>query len=221
MQCLNCQALLRDGARYCVECGAPAPVACQACRHSNPFGATFCARCGLRLTLDASEPPVATHAPTKGGPPAVEEVAPAAERRQLTVLFCDLVGSTALSSRLDPEDLRDVIGAYHRCVAETVGRFDGFVARYMGDGALVYFGYPQAHEDNAERAVRAALALVSNIGTLRTAPRASEYAHRRRNRLGHRRRARERRRCARADRLGSRHRTWPRGSRRLPTRHHS
>jgi class 3 adenylate cyclase len=68
-----------------------------------------------------------------------------AERRQLTVLFCDLVGSTALSSRLDPEDLREVIGAYHRCVAETVVGFDGFVARYMGDGTLIYFGYPQAH----------------------------------------------------------------------------
>jgi class 3 adenylate cyclase len=81
-----------------------------------------------------------------------------AERRQLTVMFCDLVGSTALSARLDPEDLRDVIGAYHTCVAEVVGRFEGFVAKYMGDGVLVYFGYPQAHEEDTERAVRAALA---------------------------------------------------------------
>jgi hypothetical protein len=83
-----------------------------------------------------------------------------AERRQLTVMFCDLVGSTALSERLDPEDLREVIGAYHRCVADTVGRFGGFVAKYMGDGVLVYFGYPQAHEDDAERAVRAGLAVL-------------------------------------------------------------
>ena len=82
-----------------------------------------------------------------------------AERRQLTVMFCDLVGSTALSTRLDPEDLREVIGAYHRAVAEIVGRFDGFVAKYMGDGVLVYFGYPRAHEDDAERAVRAGLAV--------------------------------------------------------------
>ncbi len=88
------------------------------------------------------------------------------ERRQLTVMFCDLVGSTSLASRLDPEDLREVIGAYHRCVAETVERFGGFVARYMGDGALVYFGYPRAYEDNAERAVHAALALVSNVAGL-------------------------------------------------------
>jgi class 3 adenylate cyclase len=89
-----------------------------------------------------------------------------AERRQLTVMFCDLVGSTTLSARLDPEDLRSVIGAYHKCVAETVGRFDGFVAKYMGDGVLVYFGYPQAHEEDAERAVRAALAVIDAIGRL-------------------------------------------------------
>jgi class 3 adenylate cyclase/tetratricopeptide (TPR) repeat protein len=89
-----------------------------------------------------------------------------AERRQLTVMFCDLVGSTALSNRLDPEDLRSVIGAYHKSVAETVARFDGFVAKYMGDGVLIYFGYPQAHEDDAERAVRAGLALIEAIGKL-------------------------------------------------------
>src|SRR6516162_4735020 len=88
----------------------------------------------------------------------------AAERRQLTVMFTDLVGSTALSTKLDPEDLRSVIGAYHKCVAETVARFDGLVAKYMGDGVLVYFGYPQAHEDDAERAVRAGLALVGAVG---------------------------------------------------------
>jgi class 3 adenylate cyclase len=74
----------------------------------------------------------------------------AAERRQVTVMFSDLVGSTALSARLDPEDLREIISAYQKCVAETVQRFGGFVAKYMGDGVLVYFGYPQAHEDDAE-----------------------------------------------------------------------
>ncbi len=79
-----------------------------------------------------------------------------AERRQLTVMFCDLVGSTALSARLDPEDLRAVIGAsYHRCVAKVIGRGFGFVAKYMGDGVLAYFGYPRADEHDAERAVRA------------------------------------------------------------------
>ena len=81
-------------------------------------------------------------------------------------MFTDLVGSTALSTKLDPEDMRSVIGAYHKCVAETVARFDGFVAKYMGDGVLIYFGYPQAHEDDAERAVRAGLALVEAVGKL-------------------------------------------------------
>ena len=91
-----------------------------------------------------------------------------AERRQVTVMFSDLVGSTALSARMDPEDLREVISAYQRCVAETVRRFDGFVAKYMGDGVLVYFGYPQAHEDDAERAVRAGLELIAAVAGLKT-----------------------------------------------------
>src|SRR5262249_54129004 len=90
-----------------------------------------------------------------GPVPEAVVAASTAERRQLTVMFCDLVGSTALSGRLDPEDLREVIGAYHAAVAKAVGSFDGFVAKYMGDGVLAYFGYPQAHEDDAERAVRA------------------------------------------------------------------
>jgi len=89
-----------------------------------------------------------------------------AERRQLTVMFCDLVGSTELSARLDPEDLREVIGGYHRAVADVVGSFDGFVAKYMGDGVLAYFGYPRAHEDDAERAVRAGLGVVEAVGGL-------------------------------------------------------
>jgi len=89
-----------------------------------------------------------------------------AERRQLTVMFCDLVGSTELAARLDPEDLREVVAAYHRAVTETTNGFEGFVAKYMGDGVLVYFGYPRAHEDDAERAVRAALGVVDAVGRL-------------------------------------------------------
>ena len=92
-----------------------------------------------------------------------------AERRQLTVMFCDLVGSTPLSARLDPEDLRGIIGTYHRCVAETVEGCGGFVARHMGDGVLIYFGYPQAHEDDAERATRCGLALVDRVPQLNQA----------------------------------------------------
>ena len=110
-----------------------------------------------------------------------------AERRQVTVMFSDLVGSTALSARMDPEDLREVISAYQKCVAETVQRFGGFVAKYMGDGVLVYFGYPQAHEDDAERAVRAGLA-VGRCCKRPQDPRAPPDARRHRNGSGGRRR---------------------------------
>jgi class 3 adenylate cyclase/predicted ATPase len=115
--------------------------------------------------LTDSEPP--------SSKPTADLVAPlgprdAAERRQVTVMFCDLVGSTALSARMDPEDLREVISAYQRCVADTVQRFGGFVAKYMGDGVLIYFGYPQAHEDDAEQAVRAGLDMVAAVGALKT-----------------------------------------------------
>jgi class 3 adenylate cyclase len=104
-----------------------------------------------------------------------------AERRQLTVMFCDLVGSTALSARLDPEDLREVIGAYQKRVAETIGRFEGFVAKYMGDGVLAYFGSPSAHEDDAERAVRVGLAVIDAVAGLNVrsvpAPGALRHCH--------------------------------------------
>jgi class 3 adenylate cyclase len=101
-------------------------------------------------------------------PTPVDAAAAEAERRQLTIMFCDLVGSTPLSTRHDPEDLREIVGAYHRCVTDTVARFAGFVAKYMGDGVLIYFGYPQAHEDDAERAARAGLAVIEAVGRLAT-----------------------------------------------------
>jgi class 3 adenylate cyclase len=109
--------------------------------------------------LGATVPSAAVTAAASDAPAPTD-----AERRQLTVMFCDLVSSTELSSRLDPEDLREVIAAYHRAVADTVSRFDGFVAKYIGDGVLVYFGYPRAHEDDAERAVRAGLRLIDAVG---------------------------------------------------------
>jgi class 3 adenylate cyclase len=109
-------------------------------------------------------------APDASTVPASVDTSPrdTAERRQVTVMFSDLVGSTALSARMDPEDLREVMSGYQKCVAEIVERFGGFVAKYMGDGVLVYFGYPQAHEDDAERAVRAGLELVKTVGDLKT-----------------------------------------------------
>src|SRR5271169_1407855 len=111
-----------------------------------------------------------TTAETSAAPSAPTGATPqdAAERRQLTVMFCDLVGSTPLSTRFDPEDLREIVGAYHRCVTDTVGRFGGFVAKYMGDGVLIYFGYPEAHEDDAERAARAGLGVIDAVGRLAT-----------------------------------------------------
>src|SRR5271167_3393388 len=108
-------------------------------------------------------------APDASTVPASVETSPRdAERRQVTVMFADLVGSTALSARMDAEDLREVISAYQKCVAQTVQRFGGFVAKYMGDGVLVYFGYPLAHEDDPERAVRAGLELVAAVSGLKT-----------------------------------------------------
>jgi class 3 adenylate cyclase len=123
-----------------------------------------------RILLDAI---AALRADAGGKAPSVDVATSAApedrpERRQVTVMFSDLVGSTALSARMDPEDLREVISAYQKCVAEAVQRFGGFVAKFMGDGVLIYFGYPQAHEDDADRAVRAGLELVAAVGTLKS-----------------------------------------------------
>ena len=157
MRCPSCMTENAATRRFCAQCGAPLPAPCPACGFENESTARFCGGCGKPIGESAAPVP-ATEPPT----PRVDS----AERRQLTVMFCDLVGSTALAARLDPEDLRDVIAAYHRVVAEVIARFGGFVARYMGDGVLAYFGYPQAHEDDAEQAVRAGLAAVEAIREL-------------------------------------------------------
>jgi predicted ATPase/class 3 adenylate cyclase len=157
MECPSCKAVVLRGNKFCVECGELLPVECPSCKHPNSPQARFCGGCGNRLNAGAS--PACAAAPAA---PAQATVLPSslAERRQVTVMFSDLVGSTALATQLDPEDLHDVINAYHACVADTVSSFGGFVAKYMGDGVLIYFGYPRAHEDDAERAVRAALAII-------------------------------------------------------------
>jgi class 3 adenylate cyclase len=126
---------------------------------------------GHRLKILAATRDLGGPTPVASDPvvaPAEPKSKDTAERRQVTVMFSDLVGSTALSARMDPEDLREVISTYQKFVAETVQRFGGFVAKYMGDGVLVYFGYPQAHEDDAERAVRAGLGLITAIGALKS-----------------------------------------------------
>jgi class 3 adenylate cyclase len=156
MRCPSCMAKNARTRRFCAQCGAALPSVCPACGFENEPAARFCGGCGRPLGE--------TPGPTTNVPPSPRTES--AERRQLTVMFCDLVGSTPLSSQLDPEDLREVIAAYHRAVAEVVSRLDGFVSRYMGDGVLVYFGYPQAHEDDAERAVWAGLGAIDAVRRL-------------------------------------------------------
>jgi class 3 adenylate cyclase len=146
---------MAESARFCNECGAPAATLCAACGAANPATAKYCSECGIELRA----------APAARASPASPAAAPAtpAERRPLTVMFCDLVSSTELSVRLDPEDLSALLKAYQGRVAETIVRFDGFIAKYMGDGVLVYFGWPRAGEADAEQAVRAALAIVETV----------------------------------------------------------
>src|SRR5215469_1623825 len=160
MRCPKCRAENAATRRFCAECGAPLPSLCPGCGFENEPTAKFCGGCGKPVRERAAPTP-----PAPSPPPRTE----AAERRQLTLMFCDLVGSTPMSARFDPEDLRGIMGAYHRRVAETVEGFGGFVARYVGDGVLIYFGYPQAHEDDAERAIRCGLAVVEQVPQLNLA----------------------------------------------------
>src|SRR5882724_2359054 len=154
MHCTNCAAEVPEQRKYCGRCGAAAVRRCLTCGAANPALNKFCGDCGTKLRVDSP----AAAATARDSRPI--------ERRQLTVLFCDLVGSTALSARLDPEDFSAIIAGYRRCITETVAGFDGFVARHHGDGAVIYFGYPHAHEDDAERAVHAGLALVQTVAAL-------------------------------------------------------
>ena len=165
MRCPSCKADIPEGSKFCLECGAALLGRCPSCGNANPTNAKFCLECGHRLPETGVD---------AGGRPVTDTAAPqpsqagSAERRQLTVMFCDLVGSTALSARLDPEDMREIMSAYHHRCAAVIGNSGGFVAKYMGDGVLAYFGYPQAHEDDAERAVRCGLALVEAACRLQT-----------------------------------------------------
>jgi class 3 adenylate cyclase/tetratricopeptide (TPR) repeat protein len=162
MDCPSCGTANPAGKRFCGDCGASLPPSCAACGAEIFPGKRFCGNCGAALVEAASVPNAGTSTPSRPS----GEAAAQAERRQVTVMFCELVDSTVLASLLDPEDLREVISAFHACVAATVRSHDGFVAKYMGDGVLTYFGYPHAHEDDAEQAVRAGLALVDAVGAI-------------------------------------------------------
>ncbi len=161
MQCLNCGFENPAGMKFCGECGSPLKHACPDCGFENPLNFKFCGQCGASLTgrsAPALRPQAAPELPA-------DDVGQA-ERRHLTVMFGDLVGSTLLSHQLDPEELRRVIRAYQEVCGAVIGRFEGHVAQYLGDGLLVYFGYPLAHEDDAQRAVRTGLAILEAIERL-------------------------------------------------------
>ncbi len=176
MHCPNCQSDNRAGAKFCNDCGAPLPLPCPSCGADNRPGAKFCNDCGsLLITSPRSstfQVPSSPQPSVPGKPPppsqdlALRTQHSAAERRQLTVLFCDLVGSTALSEQLDPEEYREVVQLYQDTGNAVVNRYEGYTAQHLGDGLLVYFGYPVAHEDDAARAVRAGLEIVAAIQRL-------------------------------------------------------
>ena len=156
MHCPRCQVETPVGADFCPECGAGLARVCPQCGTQNAPTHKFCIKCGGPLV------------PIGGPTPEVQAArrSPDAERRQLTVMFCDLVGSTMLSERLDPEELREIVRNYQQTSAEVISRFDGTIAQYLGDGLLVYFGYPRAHEDDAQRAVRAGLGIIDRLKDL-------------------------------------------------------
>src|SRR5215510_9864553 len=156
MLCVRCGASVANDKKFCGDCGSPLPWQCSACGSGNPPDKRFCGDCGAPRGAK-------TNAATPVG-----VASPLPERRHLSVMFIDLVGSTELGERLDPEDLRKVIEAFHGAVKSLVIRFEGFIARYMGDGVLVYFGYPQAHEADVERAIRAGLMIVKAVTALDT-----------------------------------------------------
>lgn len=153
MRCSSCHSDIPDGAEACTRCGAAAAAACPSCGTLLRAIAKFCSECGAPLTGAADR--------SGGGALNVS-----AERRQLTILICDIVGSTALAAQFDPEDLREFLAACFGCVTEVVTRHGGFLARVMGDAALIYFGYPQAQENAVERAIRAGLDIVDSVHRL-------------------------------------------------------
>src|SRR6266851_4428552 len=175
MLCTHCGFANPEGMNFCGRCGTQLPRPCPACGFMNPTEHVFCGKCGSRLSAQPSSPgatpgerplTLQVQQTAQSEPPPEARRTPAAERRQLTVLFCDLIDSTALAGRLDPEDYREVVRADQDTCAEVIQRFEGHIAQYLGDGLLVYFGYPQAHEDDAQRAVRTGLGMVEAMDTL-------------------------------------------------------
>ena len=165
--CPQCQQENPAHANFCLHCGTRLATVCPQCQQVLPPEAKFCLACGHALPAASQPAPLLDHSTHQPSPPAAPR-SPEAERRQLTVLFCDLVDSTRLASQLDPEELRAVVQAYQETCAKVIARYEGHIAQYLGDGLLVYFGYPLAHEDDAQRAVRTGLGMVEAMGQLNT-----------------------------------------------------
>src|SRR5208282_5175014 len=146
MNCPGCGADARDGASFCTACGAQLPIACPNCARPNQSQDRFCAWCGV--------------------PYAPAPDATVGERRHVTALFSDLVNSTGIAARLDPEEWRELSARYQHAAAAAVARFGGHVAKYLGDGLVVYLGFPEAHEHGPERAVKAGLEILDAIKAL-------------------------------------------------------
>jgi class 3 adenylate cyclase/DNA-binding winged helix-turn-helix (wHTH) protein len=170
--CPRCQYPNPATAQFCIACATPLALRCTACGQANLPDAAFCQACATSLPSTLSLPvaplPGTSEAPSQQSLASSSDAvsSPEAERRRLTVLFCDLVDSTSLAAHLDPEDLRDVVHAYHRTCVEVIHRFDGYIAQYLGDGILVYFGSPVAHEDDAQRAVWTGLGILEALEAL-------------------------------------------------------
>ena len=167
MHCATCQSDNPEGAKFCIECGTPLHNRCAQCGTNNLARAKFCSECGIALVSGASLLVARPEASLPPPLPSTQHPTPrtqsAAERRQLTVMFCDLVGSTALSDQLDPEELRTIVQEYQTTCATVIERYEGYIAQYLGDGLLVYFGYPTAHEDDAQRAVKSGLEIIEAL----------------------------------------------------------
>jgi class 3 adenylate cyclase/tetratricopeptide (TPR) repeat protein len=161
MRCLKCGTDNRESRKFCADCGAALIAACPRCGASNQPHEKFCGECGTAL---------GEAAPAAAADTAALTAFAGGERRHLTVLFCDLVGSTEIAARLDPEEWRDTVAGYHRTAAEAIRRFDGHVAKYLGDGVMAYFGWPAAHDNDAERAARAGLAILDAVAKLNEQP---------------------------------------------------
>jgi class 3 adenylate cyclase/predicted ATPase len=160
MRCSNCASENPADSAFCEQCGRKLEVLCPACKAPVSAGARFCRKCGASLEI------LADRVSESEG----RESNRAGERRHLTVLFCDLVGSTEIAAQLDPEEWRDLVATYHRAAAEAITRYGGHVAKYLGDGIMAYFGWPAAHDNDAERAARAGLAMLEAIAKLNEQP---------------------------------------------------